>query len=81
MAARCVTRSVPLPRYSDKRGWYGGAKKTLFTFVDKRTGSVTVRPVHDTRSIGPEVTVRVATRAEAEKHWQYTLHSGWKVKC
>ena len=31
-------------------------------------------------SWGPEATVRgVATRAEAEEHWQNPLHGGWKV--
>jgi hypothetical protein len=29
--------------------------------------------------VGPEVDVRVATRAEAEEHWQDPLHAGWKV--
>src|SRR6185503_7282506 len=26
-----------------------------------------------------QVTVRVATRAEAEEHWQHPLHPGWTV--
>ncbi len=80
MAKRCVT-SAALPRYSAKLGWHGGAKKTLFAVTDERTGHVIVRPREDMRSVGPAVTVRVATRAEAEKHWQSPLHAGWKVKC
>lgn len=28
---------------------------------------------------GPEADVRVATRTEAEEHWQNPLHAGWKV--
>lgn len=79
-ALRCVTRAA-LPRYSEARGWRGGAKNTLYAITDRRTGRVIVRPRENMRGVGPEVTVRLATRAEAETHWQRPLHSGWKVKC
>ncbi len=80
MAVKCITRAA-LPRYSESGGWRGGAKKTLFAITDKRTGRVIVRPREQMRGVGPEVRVRVATRAEAEQHWQSPLHSGWKVRC
>lgn len=81
MARRACVTGAALPRYSGKRGWHGGAKKVLYAITDKRTDRVTVRPVYSMLGVGPEVTVRVATRAEAERHWQHPLHSGWKVKC
>jgi hypothetical protein len=28
---------------------------------------------------GPQATLRIATRDEAEEHWQRPLHAGWKV--
>jgi len=74
----------PLPSYDDKLcHWIGGDSYTLYTFTDKRTGSITVAPgsvgnLHIV-GIGPECTVRLATHAEAEEHWQKPLHSGWKV--
>jgi len=78
---RCVTNPA-LPRYSEKRGWHGGAKKVLFTLTDPNVPSwMAVRPAQNMRSMGPGVHIRVATRAEAEKHWQHPLHPGWKVKC
>lgn len=80
MPARCITRAV-LPRYSERRGWTGGSSSVLYAFQDRRTGKVSVRPGRSVGGIGPEVDVRVATRAEATKHWQDPLHSGWKVKC
>jgi hypothetical protein len=82
MAARrsCVVRAA-LPRYSAERGWRGGAKNVLYAIEDRRTGGVIVRPREHMRSVGPEVHIRIATRAEAEHHWQRPLHSGWKVKC
>lgn len=80
MARRaCITKAA-LPRYSEARGWHGGAKNVLYAITDVRTGRMLVRPRHDIKS-GPAVAIRVATRAEAEEHWQRPLHSGWKVKC
>lgn len=75
---------VAPPTYDERRGWIGGDSKTLYAFTDKRTGSVTVRPGGGPRKpglhrIGPEATVRIATRAEAEAHWQDPLHPGWVV--
>lgn len=70
---------MALPSYG-KNGWSGGDSRTLYTFRDKRTGSVTVRPGGDARGVGPECDVRVATKAEAEAHWQNPLHSGWKTE-
>ena len=44
-----------------------------------RTGEVFVRPGGGVINVGPEVTVRMATRDEAEREWQNPLHAGWKV--
>lgn len=60
----------------------GGDNRTLYAFTDKRTGSVGVFPGGGRGKKllmhwGPEAKVRVATRAEAEKHWQKPLHRGW----
>ena len=71
--------SIPLPRYSDRHGWQGGERHRLYAFVDKRTGHVRVAPVYSARTIGPEVTVRPATRSEGERLWQSPLHPDWKV--
>lgn len=79
-AGKCITRAA-LPRYSETRGWHGGAKNTLYAIEDRRTGGVVVRPREQMRGIGPEVAIRLATRSEAERHWQRPLHSGWKIKC
>lgn len=74
-----------LPRYDERRGmWIGGDTRTLFTFTGKVTGAVGVYPGGGSRgkllmNWGPEATVRLATRAEAEEHWQKPLHAGWKV--
>jgi hypothetical protein len=73
-----------LPRYNQSCRWEGGDSRTLYAFIDKRTGTVKVRPgalsEHAVCGIGPECDVRIATRTEAETHWQNPLHSGWKVK-
>lgn len=68
-----------LPKYSDKRGWYGGDEYALYCFEDNRTGRIKVSPVYCAGGIGPEVSVRVATREEAEKYWQNPLNPSWKV--
>ncbi len=70
---------IQLPRYTPKSGWKGGDTKRLYAFVDKYTHQIIVRPGGKNVGIGPEVKVRPATRAEAEKHWQSPLHDGWKV--
>jgi len=75
---------VAPPSYDEQHGWMGGDSKTLYAFTDKRTGKVTVRPgggrgKPGLHHIGPEASVRVATRAEAEAHWQDPLHPGWVV--
>lgn len=73
---------MALPQYSERRGWVGGSNRTLYAFTDKRTGAVSVHPgggqgkkllMH----VGPAAKVRVATRAQAEAHWQKPLHPGW----
>jgi hypothetical protein len=75
-----------LPKYNEQRGWVGGDTRTLYTFTGKVTGGVGVYPgggprgkVFSGGGWGPEATVRQATRAEAEEHWQKPLHVGWKV--
>jgi len=72
-------QAVDIPTYSERHGWRGGDKDTLYAITDKRTGNVMVRPVRDMHAVGPDVDVRVATRDEAEQHWQRPLNSGWKV--
>lgn len=68
-----------LPHYHRIKGWIGGEKFTLYAITDKRTGHVLVRPNTEMAGVGPECTIRIATRSEAEKLWQSPLHSGWKV--
>lgn len=75
---------MALPRYSEKRGWTGGDSRTLYAFTAKQTGTTRVYPGGGPGKKllmhwGPEATVRVATRAEAEAHWQKPLHAGWKT--
>ncbi len=74
---RRVRRS--LPRYDERKGWRGGDHRTLYAFVDDRTGNILVRPGGLLPNIGPAATVRIATRDEAERLWQSPLSSGWKV--
>lgn len=79
---------VAVPAFRTKLGrWSGGDKNTLYAFTDKNTGKTFVRPGGGSRAssmmngIGPEAEVRVATKDEAEAHWQNPLHSGWKTSC
>lgn len=77
-------RSIPLPKWSGKHGWKGGDTHRLFTFTDKLTGGKSVHPGnrglrHSAIPIGPNASVRPATRAEAVALWQSPLHTGWKV--
>lgn len=67
-------------KYTARGGWVGGMGTALYAVTDKRTGVVTVRPGNWMNGIGPEVTIRVATRDEAERLWQSPLHSGWVVR-
>lgn len=69
-----------MPKYSERKGWHGGDKHAIYAFVDKRTHNVRACPVYAAGGVGPEVTVRMATRAEAEEQWQRPLHAGWKVE-
>jgi len=71
--------SNPSPKYSERRGWTGGDSRTLYAIEDQRTGRVVVRPGGELAGIGSEAVVRIATRAEAEEHWQGQLHAGWHV--
>jgi len=69
-----------LPRYSEHRGlWVGGDGRTLYTFTSTATGLTWVVPGGYRMNWGPDATVRVATRDEAEAMWQRPLHPGWKV--
>jgi len=74
------SRRQKMPRYDARKGvWRGGDSRTLYAFIGHRTGQVFVRPGGDVINVGPEVTVRMATRDEAEREWQNPLHAGWKV--
>lgn len=66
-------------KYTDAKGWTGGDSRTLYAITDNTTGLVLVRPGHGLAGIGPEVVITVATKEQAEEHWQNPLHSGWKV--
>jgi hypothetical protein len=74
------------PRYSEKRGWTGGDPRTLYAITDKRTGKVQVRPGGGSsrgvwssfKGVGPEVTIRVATRSEAMGN-VFPRGVGWMV--
>jgi hypothetical protein len=79
---------VAVPAYRVKLGrWSGGDKNTLYAFTDTATGKTVVRPGGGSKAsslmkgIGPEASVRVATKEEAEASWQAPLHDGWKVSC
>ena len=73
-------RPIPLPRWSDRRGWSGGDPKRLYAYVDRLTGQVHVRPGGAKwASLIGNAEVRPATRAEAERGWQNPLNPGWKV--
>lgn len=65
--------------YNAKRGWTGLMGTALYAIIDKRTGALQVRPGDYMTGIGPEVDIRVATRGEAETHWQSPLSPGWIV--
>lgn len=85
MAKSAPRKKVSLPRYDEKRGWTGGDSRTLYMFTDRRTGTRDVHPGGGGAGKkllmhwGPEADVRVATRSEAETHWQNPLHAGWNV--
>lgn len=85
MARAPAQRKKTLPRYNARRGrWIGGDSRTLYTFTGRQTGGVGVYPgggvgTNLLMNWGPDADVRVATRAEAEEHWQNPLHVGWKV--
>lgn len=71
---------VKLPRYNEREGlWQGGDSRTLYAFTEKRVGRTFVLPGGVVHYMGPEVTVRIATRDEAERLWQRPLHRGWNV--
>jgi hypothetical protein len=71
---------VKLPRYDARKGnWTGGDSRTLYAFTDPATGRVWVVPGGYAMLYGPQATVRIATRDEAEERWQRPLHAGWKV--
>jgi hypothetical protein len=73
-------RGAKLPRYDARRGvWKGGDSRTLYAFTSLLTGITWVAPGSSTMNWGPQVTVRVATREEAEELWQQPLHPGWQV--
>lgn len=73
-------RRGSLPRYNARRAlWSGGDSRTLYAFTSLRTGRTWVVPGGYDMNWGPEATVRVATRDEAEELWQRPLHPGWTV--
>lgn len=71
--------TVPGLTYSERKGWTGADARTLYAITDKRTGTIEVLPGDQLGGVGPVVTIRVATRIEAEYGWQRPLHAGWTV--
>jgi hypothetical protein len=76
-------KPVSLPRWSEKRGWHGGDRRTLYLFSLPRPDGVIASNVYPGDRL-PEAadhrsSVRVATRAEAEEMYQDPLHVGWNV--
>lgn len=77
-------RPASLPKWSEKRGWHGGDRHTLYLFSWPRSDGVILSNVYPGDRI-PEAAdhrsvVRVATRAEAEEMYQDPLHGGWTVE-
>ncbi|MBK7823080.1 MAG: hypothetical protein IPJ61_19025 [Tessaracoccus sp.] len=60
-----------LPKYNARRGlWVGGDSRTLYTFTDQRTGHAFTKRPGEVHAAGPpDVSVRVATKAEGEAWW------------
>lgn len=62
--------------YNERCGWHGFEDRALYHVTDKRTGKSHVRNCYEFRGVGPEVTIRLATAAEArEAGWP----DGWIV--
>lgn len=57
-------------RYHARKGWTGQDERALYHVTDNLTGGTQVRRGEDLRAVGPEATIRLATRAEADA-------SGW----
>jgi hypothetical protein len=69
-----------LPRWNESKGWIGGDSHTLYAFTDRLTGKISVQHGgYPQTHVGPNATVRVATRAEAEREWQKPLSPAWKI--
>lgn len=67
-----MTKAQPkLPKFNAKRGlWIGGDSRTLYTFTDHRIGRTSTWAPGKISAAGPpDVSVRVATRAEGEAWW------------
>lgn len=60
-----------LPKYNARRGlWVGGDSRKLYTFTDQRTGHTFTKRPGEVHAAGPpDVSVRVATKAEGEAWW------------
>ncbi len=74
-----MARRPPGLTYSARHGWRGADTRTLYTITDTLTGRMIVRPGGELRGIGEDAQIRIATRSEAEEHWQRPLHAGWTV--
>jgi hypothetical protein len=68
------------PRYNTHAGyWSGGDSRALYIYTSTVTGKSWVEPGAKRVLCGPQVTVRQATKHEAELYWQSPLNEGWKV--
>lgn len=83
-----VKAQPKLPKYNAKRGaWVGGDSRTLYTFMDPTTGHrLTTHGTvmsdgtsfkHYRIAAGPDATVRVATRTEADAAGWTQGGGGW----
>lgn len=71
-----------LPTFSEKKGgWIGGDTRTLYTFSAPHWTDIVVRNGQGARGITSlgNGKVRVATQAEARKHWSADLDPSWVV--
>lgn len=83
-AGRVNPKEPKPPRWVDSRSqWMGGDTRRLYAFTDTRTGRVHVHPGQQyhraLRGLGPALTVRPATKAEAEAAGWPVRPGGWKV--
>ncbi len=58
---------------------HGGSSNTLYAYDDGHSGRFMFVPGGQHVHVGPHAKVRMATRAEAERHFRKPLGTNWKV--